>query len=252
MIVRRFLTSVTLWKNCRSAAPIVTQSRHHHLFWRLPCLLPRNSRCQRRGKQGGISPKLRTYLECLCRNLCHLQVKTPTVFEGYDLRSSSEFRYRWLRLIPRDIGTLLPCCRPVRISLRGCVPGNLRSLHCFALPTGRPLVRSALINTRSLTNKTVILNDFFSTHDLDVLLQTEIWLKPGECSAFLELLPPGCYFFSTPRATGRGGGQATVFKDSSKCRIITTNDYSSFELQLFSINHTPPVLCATLYRPPRF
>lgn len=34
--------------------------------------------------------------------------------------------------------------------------------------------------------------------------------------------------------------------------MITPNNYSSFELQLFVINLTCPVLCATIYRPPKF
>ncbi|XP_032366676.1 LOW QUALITY PROTEIN: uncharacterized protein LOC116685831 [Etheostoma spectabile] len=174
-----------------------------------------------------------------------------TDYSGYDLRSSTEYRYRWLRPVLWDTGVLLPCCRPVRISQRGCVPGNLRSLSRFSLQADRCSVHTALINVRSLTNKTFILNDFFTTHDLDFLLLTETWLKPGENSAFSELLPPGCSFVSTPRAAGRGGGLAAIFKDSFRCRTITANNFSSFELQLFVINLTCPVLCALVYRPPR-
>ncbi len=34
--------------------------------------------------------------------------------------------------------------------------------------------------------------------------------------------------------------------------MITANNYSSFELQLFVIDLTCPMLCATVYRPPKF
>ena len=132
------------------------------------------------------------------------------------------------------------------------VPGNPRSLSRSPRQSKPCSVHMALINTRSLTNKTFILNNFFITHDLDFLLLTETWLKPSENSAFSELLPPGCSFFSTPRAAGRGGGLAAIFKESFRCQAITTNNYFSFELQLFMIDLTCPVLCATVYRPPRF
>ena len=109
------------------------------------------------------------------------------------------------------------------------VPRNVRSLSRFPRQSNRCSVHMALINTKSLTNKTFILNDFFTTHDLDFLLLTETWLKPGEYSTFSELLPPGCSFFSTLRAAGRGGGLAAIFKERFRCRVIITNNYSSFE-----------------------
>lgn len=174
-------------------------------LWRPSCWLPRNSRRRKRGKRGGVLIKLKMSLASSLHDPCRLPAGPFTDYSGYDLRSSTEYRYRWLRPVLRDTGVLLPCCRPVRISQRGCVPGNLRSLSRFSRQSDRCSVHTALINVRSLTNKTFILNDFFTTHDLDFLLLTETWLKPGENSAFSELLPPGCSFVSTPQAAGRGG-----------------------------------------------
>ena len=45
---------------------------------------------------------------------------------------------------------------------------------------------------------------------------------------------------------------AAIFKESFRCKIITVNNYSSFELQLFVIDLSCPVLCATVYHPPNF
>ncbi len=45
---------------------------------------------------------------------------------------------------------------------------------------------------------------------------------------------------------------ATVFKDNFKCRLLSINNYSCFELQLFFIEFTCPVLCAVVYRPPKY
>ena len=118
--------------------------------------------------------------------------------------------------------------------------------------TAEPTLRLALINARSITNKTFILNDFFTSRNLDFMFLTETWLRAGEFTAFAELLPPDCTFINTPRITGKGGGLASVFKSSFRCRQTPSNSFSSFELQLFEIHVQPPVLCAVIYRPPKF
>ena len=110
----------------------------------------------------------------------------------------------------------------------------------------------ALINAWSITNKTFVLNYFFTSRDLDFMLLTETWLHIGESTAFYELLPPDCTFFSSPRTTGKGGGVATVFKSIFQCRQSVTVTYSSFELQLFELNASGGVLCAVVYRSPKF
>lgn len=52
--------------------------------------------------------------------------------------------------------------------------------------------------------------------------------------------------------SGRGGGLAAVFKDSFKCRLLPTDTYLSFELQLFVVEFESPVLFAVVYRPPKY
>uniref|UniRef100_A0A8C1UC21 Reverse transcriptase domain-containing protein n=1 Tax=Cyprinus carpio TaxID=7962 RepID=A0A8C1UC21_CYPCA len=175
-------------------------------------------------------------------------------YDGCAVKCSSEYCYRWLQPIVPDAEYIHACRRPVRICKRHSVKENLRPLarNVISQQSGLNTLRVALINTRSLTNKTFILKDFFISHSLDFLLLTETWVKPGDNSAFTELLPPRCGFFSSPRVSGRGGGVATVFKDNFKCRLLSINDYSCFELQLFLIEFTLPVLCAVVYRPPKY
>lgn len=55
--------------------------------------------------------------------------------------------------------------------------------------------RMALLNARSVVNKTVIINDFFSLRELDLLFITESWITTGDLSPFSELLTPKCFFF---------------------------------------------------------
>lgn len=81
---------------------------------------------------------------------------------------------------------------------------------------------------------------------------TETWANSGDLSPFSELVPLNCKYFNNPRLTGRGGGLASIFKNSLNCRILRAEVFSSFELQLFQIKvHTGPIVCALIYRPPK-
>ena len=75
--------------------------------------------------------------------------------------------------------------------------------------------RCALVNARSICNKTFILQDSFTSNSLEILFITEIWMSVGDSSAFTELVPSDCSCLNSPRTTGRGGGTATIFKNNS-------------------------------------
>uniref|UniRef100_A0AAZ1XJ66 Reverse transcriptase domain-containing protein n=1 Tax=Oreochromis aureus TaxID=47969 RepID=A0AAZ1XJ66_OREAU len=114
-------------------------------------------------------------------------------------------------------------------------------------------LRLGLINTRSVANKTFILKDFFLSRALDLLFLTETWISPGELSAFIELVPADCTFFNVPRASGRGGGLAAVFKAHLDLKqLFPSSRYTSFELCLCKLGHSPSLLCAIVYRPPKY
>ncbi len=115
----------------------------------------------------------------------------------------------------------------------------------------QPPVKMALVNARSLSNKTFILNDFFTSHALDFLFVTETWLKNGDISSLGELSPSDCSFYSTPRPSGHGGGLATVFRNSFKCRLLPVDASFSFEAQLLKMDLNGPLLCVLVYRPPK-
>lgn len=93
---------------------------------------------------------------------------------------------------------------------------NLRALSCTPTTSRKNgIVCLALINTRCLT---FLLNEFFTSPELDFIFLTETWLCTGEFTPFLELIPPDCLFFSSSQTAGRGGGLATVLKSSFQCR----------------------------------
>ena len=105
---------------------------------------------------------------------------------------------------------------------------------------------------RSLSSKTFVLNDFFLSRELDFLFLCETWLSPDDNMSFSELCPPDCGFLNAPRSSGRGGGVAAVYKSRFRCRQIRHAGFSSFELLLFELTLSSPVLCAVVYRPPKF
>lgn len=130
---------------------------------------------------------------------------------------------------------------------------NLRLLDCTALPADEEVkVKMTLLNAWPLSNKTFVLCDFSNSHALDLMFITEMWMRDGELAPLMELCPPDSSFFSSPRLTGRGGGIASLFNDTFKCKLISYCDpYTSVELQLFMINK-PVVLIAVIYHPPKY
>lgn len=176
-----------------------------------------------------------------------------------DACRSLKMRGRWLcpvfPTLPSEADLSAVFSPPVRVRVRrsGVDSLNLRPLKRVALSVnGDSTLRLALINARSLANKTFLLNDFITSRELDFMFLIETWLNAGELTPFSELFPPRCDFLSSPRTTGKGGGLASVFKSVFHCREITVDACNSFELQLFETNFSTTVLCAVVYRPPKY
>lgn len=111
----------------------------------------------------------------------------------------------------------------------------------------------ALINTRSLSNKTCIIsNDFIVSHKLDFLFMTETWLNTGDLDSLSVTSPSDCNFFSSPRTVGRSGGLAKIFKKHFSCRLLPVETFSSFKVQLCQADLVHPILCALIHRPPKY
>lgn len=151
------------------------------------------------------------------------------------------------------------CVASVRFQ-RCCLRGvNLRNLRPVvkieALPNAgvMSMLKWGLINARSVANKTFILKEFFVTHTLDILCITESWISSGEWSAVNELVPADCVFIGVPRTSRRGGGLAVICKTKLQIKqLYSVTKYSSFELCLFELGHLSSLLCAVVYRPPRY
>lgn len=85
----------------------------------------------------------------------------------------------------------LPTCRvpPPHLRWLGVNQLNLQPLARVTVAAKAPDPASfALVNARSLVNKTFILKDIFESRGLDFLFVTETSMPVGELSAFCELL----------------------------------------------------------------
>lgn len=140
---------------------------------------------------------------------------------------------------------------PRRVQL-GANKSNL--IHIQAVPISVPpqshTVNFALLNSRSINNKCHILNDIFTSKNLDFLFLTETWVVAADLSSFTDVCPPNSGYLNTPRL-GKAGGVATVFKNNFRCKPVPIHPFETFELQLFRIDNSLPVLCALIYRPPK-
>ncbi len=212
---------------------------------RVPAVTLRRKRRRRRRKRAGVLVKLKI----LRRSTCWTDPRHPV--RGSHLRC-----LRWIQpVVPSHPAAGCLQAPPSRCRVRngGVDLRNLQPLRCGSTQAREGITFNlALLNARSLANKTFILNNFFTSRELDFVFLTETWIQVGKSIQFSELLPPNCLFFNSPRTTGRGGGVASIFKNSFQCRLSPLITFSSFELQTFIVNFTRPVLCTVVYRPPQF
>ncbi len=209
---------------------------------------PGRKRRRRRGKRGGVSIRWKLYLASSA-----VPRSGSSVFRHGLVSDRCSSRRCWDRGV---VGPVVPAFDSApsqvflpRLHRRGVNSANLRPLcQVSQLAYESICVKMALVNSRSVVNKTFILNDFFTSQCLDFLFLTETWIKVGDLSPFTELVPPDCDFLSSPRTAGRGGGLASVFKKKFDCRSIKTDTFSSFEVQLMQIDSRNPVCWYTDHR----
>ncbi|RXN37132.1 RNA-directed DNA polymerase from mobile element jockey-like protein [Labeo rohita] len=156
----------------------------------LRCVAPviQRRRPRKRGKRSGVLVRVRAYLRTSCgssgrRGRAMAGLLSPA-FLGPAVP-----RRRWLYPVAPAVGVpvvdqlfspatdCLP--RPPGSGGRGVDRGNLCVLSRVWSRSSSAdlLLRFALINVRSVANKTFILNDFFASRELDFMFMTETWLN---------------------------------------------------------------------------
>ena len=110
----------------------------------------------------------------------------------------------------------------------------------------------ALVNARSIRNKTQDLLHHSITKDLDACVVTETWLNKDDSPTVAALQTGGYDFQHVPRSKpNRGGGLGILYKEGVKVTKIKSANFPTFEMCLWKIyvKHTEFVLVA-IYRPP--
>ena len=81
---------------------------------------------------------------------------------------------------------------------------------------GLKLFRLAVLNAKSIKNKTLQIKDYIVDNDIDIMVLRETWLKDHENYEFVtrDICPSDYMYFYVPRETGSGGGVGIVFKYS--------------------------------------
>ena len=111
----------------------------------------------------------------------------------------------------------------------------------------------ALLNVRSLNNKSFLVNDFINTSKLDFMFLTETWLEQNNSATVLiETAPPNYNFFDACRSGKRGGGVAAIFKNVFQGKQMLFGDFPSFEYLSAVLKCSPRVLLLIIYRPPTY
>ena len=110
-----------------------------------------------------------------------------------------------------------PETRPRRLKTIHVLPTNISPP---VLHVNSPQMKLALLNVRSLNNKTFLVNELIKENNLDCICLTETWLNDDTATATLiEACPPDYSFHQVSRKSKRGGGVAAIF--SSKLFKIT-------------------------------
>ena len=120
----------------------------------------------------------------------------------------------------------------------------------------RSAIKMCLLNPCSVCNKTSVLQDFVTDHNIDLMVLTETWLKGDyrDNVILAELQPPG-YSIKHKARQGRGGGVAimhpsTLSVTRAEHSVSSPPQYASFEELQCLVHTVPAVRLAVIYRPP--
>ena len=172
-----------------------------------------------------------------------------------------------------DTAQVCLCCRPGRYFFNPQSTRSRRNIFLTLLllmsgiePNPGPTCNQftfGLVNSRSIVNKTALLHDLISDHQLDMLAVTETWVYENSPEVIKREAAPGGYSIVHRHRCGagggvgggatHGGGVALIYHNRFHIKVIPTDHLtlSTFELLLVKVtNSVRNLAIAVIYRPP--
>lgn len=189
---------------------------------------------KRRGKTAGVQVKLRLLLKQVSAGkqrlaslvTCDQTARMEGNFSSMSLLNHvgpGSMTQCYLRSVYPNSPVVCPAV-PAMIGMYNCHESNTQSIYDLNWVSSvsdmtYTLLSMALLDTQSITNKTLLLNDFILSKKFDFLFLTETWQCDGDYSSLIELCPGGYSFTSQPRTSYRGG-LTVVYRSLIYCRSL--------------------------------
>ena len=143
-------------------------------------------------------------------------------------------------------------CRPLRaVNWNNLLKIRHSSLQSQSILTHQQGLSGALINCRSVINKTQEVQLELIRNKLDLCILTETWIKEDDTVTPTRLYPKGYKSLSISRQDKIGGGMGTVYKSELNISSSRDEPYKTMESSSFIISTgTKQLNLTAIYRPP--
>ena len=147
--------------------------------------------------------------------------------------------------------------KPRKDRIRDAIQWNRTPKPSNLLRFCHGLFTAGSLNARSIKNKSALICDIISEHDLDLFSICETWHEREDDLSVRSIRPPGYCSFDAPRSSSglssnkqRGGGLTLLFKDTFTGKKLDIGELpTTFEILCASLSSArSTVIAAVVYR----